>query len=143
METIYRNDRSLQRFDGHVLKQNLDRVAKAHRQWLDHNAGWIRRLARRRFMEHVQLANQSATGLTAQQKICKKAFSTGRRELEHEFGKSIRFKFIRDLAANDSGIVVKDLKPIWLISPLSVSDTLPLDAHSFDVVILDEASHFS
>ena len=37
-------------------------------------------------------------------------------------------------------MVVKDLKPIWLMSPLSVSDTLPLDAHSFDVVIFDEAS---
>ncbi len=36
--------------------------------------------------------------------------------------------------------VVLDLKPIWLMSPLSVSDTLPLDSGAFDVVIFDEAS---
>ncbi len=137
---LYRADRSLQRFDGHVLKQKLDRVAKSHRQWLDHNAGWIRSQSRKRFMEHVQLANQSATVLTPEQKLFKKTFTTGRRELEHEFGKTMRYKSIRDLAAGDSGEVVRDLKPIWLMSPLSVSDTLPLDPSSFDVVIFDEAS---
>ncbi len=137
---LYRADRSLQRFDGHVLKQKLDRVARSHRQWLDHNAGWIRSQARKRFVEHVQLANQSATVLTPEQKLFKKTFTTGRRELEHEFGKTMRYKSIRDLAAGNSGEVVRDLKPIWLMSPLSVSDTLPLDASSFDVVIFDEAS---
>lgn len=137
---LYRADRSLQRFDGHVLKQKLNRVARSHRQWLDHNAGWIRSQARKRFMEHVQLANQSATVLTPEQKLFKKTFTTGRRELEHEFGKTMRYKSIRDLAAGDSGEVVRDLKPIWLMSPLSVSDALPLDASSFDVVIFDEAS---
>ncbi|MBX7207638.1 MAG: DUF4011 domain-containing protein [Verrucomicrobiaceae bacterium] len=137
---LYRADRSLQRFDGHVLKQKLDRVARSHRQWLDHNAGWIRSQSRKRFMDHVQLANQSATVLTPEQKLFKKTFTTGRRELEHEFGKTMRYKSIRDLAAGDSGEVVRDLKPIWLMSPLSVSDTLPLDASSFDVVIFDEAS---
>lgn len=137
---LYRADRSLHRFDGHLLKQKLERVAKSHRQWLDHNAGWIRCQTRRRFMEHVQVANQSATVLTPEQKLFKKTFSTGRRELEHEFGKTMRYKSIRDLAAGDSGQVVRDLKPIWLMSPLSVSDTLPLDTNSFDVVIFDEAS---
>lgn len=137
---LYREDRALQRFDGPVLKQKLDRVARAHRQWLDHNADWIRGQSRKRFVEHVQIANQSATVLTQEQKLFKKTFTAGRRELEHEFGKSMRYKSIRDLAAGDSGTVVRDLKPIWLMSPLSVSDTLPLDADSFDVVIFDEAS---
>lgn len=137
---LYRADRSLQRFDGHVLKQKLDRVAAAHRQWLDHNAGSIRSQTRKRFMQDVQTASQSTTMLTAEQKLFKKTFSAGRRELEHEFGKTMRFKSIRDLAAGDSGQVVRDLKPIWLMSPLSVSDTLPLDAGTFDVVIFDEAS---
>ena len=35
---------------------------------------------------------------------------------------------------------MRDLKPVWLMSPLSVSDTLPLDPDLFDVVIFDEAS---
>ena len=137
---LYRTDPSLQRFDGHLLKQKLERVARAHRQWLDHNAGWIRTQTRQRFMEHVQVANQSATVLDSEQKLFKKTFSAGRRMLEHEFGKTMRYKSIRDLSAGDSGQVVRDLKPIWLMSPLSVSDTLPLDASAFDVVIFDEAS---
>ncbi len=44
------------------------------------------------------------------------------------------------MAAGDTGQVIQDLKPIWLMSPLSVSDTLPLDPDLFDVVIFDEAS---
>ena len=70
----------------------------------------------------------------------KKRYNRGRRELEHEFGKTMRYKSIRDLVAGDCGDVIKDLKPVWLMSPLSVSDTLPLDAEYFDVVIFDEAS---
>jgi superfamily I DNA and/or RNA helicase len=55
----------------------------------------------------------------------------------------MRYKAIRDLASGDSGEVLKNLKPVWLMSPLSVSDTLPLDSGCFDVVIFDEASQIT
>jgi predicted DNA-binding WGR domain protein len=74
------------------------------------------------------------------QKPFKKSYAAGRRDLEHEFGKTMRYKSIRDLAAGDTGQVIQDLKPIWLMSPFSVSDTLPLNPDLFDVVIFDEAS---
>jgi len=48
----------------------------------------------------------------------------------------MRFRSIRDLASKESGKVIQDLKPVWLMSPLSVSDTLPLNPEYFDVVIL-------
>ena len=51
----------------------------------------------------------------------------------------MRLRSIRDLVDGDSGQVLNDLKPVWLMSPLSVSDALPLAA-IFDVVIFDEAS---
>jgi superfamily I DNA and/or RNA helicase/predicted DNA-binding WGR domain protein len=140
LDELYREDRLLHRFDSHLLQQKLDRLAGAHRQWLEQNADWIRHQVRKRFVEHVQTANQSATVLSPEQKLFKKSYSAGRRELEHEFGKTMRYKSIRDLAAEESGEVVRDLKPIWLMSPLSVSDTLPLDTGLFDVVIFDEAS---
>ncbi|UUZ49844.1 hypothetical protein LP420_06765 [Massilia sp. B-10] len=73
-------------------------------------------------------------------KTFKKAYATGRRELEHEFGKSMRHRSIRDLSDDETGLVIADLKPVWLMSPLSVSDTLPLASNLFDVVIFDEAS---
>jgi hypothetical protein len=81
----------------------------------------------------------SATQLDTRGKALKKQYATGRRELEHEFGKSMRYRSIRDLADDETGAVI-DLKPIWLMSPLSVSDTLPLSSTLFDVVIFDEAS---
>ncbi len=140
LDECYRKDRMLQRFDSHVLRQKLDRLAAAHHQWLERNAGWIRGEVRRKFVENVKTSSQPASVLSPDQKQFKKSYTTGRRELEHEFGKTMRYKSIRDLAAGDPGSVVRDLKPIWLMSPLSVSDTLPLDAGLFDVVIFDEAS---
>lgn len=140
LEHLYRKDRMLQRFDGRLLQQKLDRITRMHRQWLESNATWLRGQVRQRFVSHVQISNQSAAALTPDQKLFKKTYAFGRRELEHEFGKTMRYKSIRDLAAAESGSVVRDLKPIWLMSPLSVSDTLPLEDGLFDVVIFDEAS---
>src|SRR4029079_6987624 len=51
-----------------------------------------------------------------------------------------RYRAIRELVDGEPGLVVKDLKPVWLMSPLSVSDTLPLAIDFADVVIFDEAS---
>ena len=90
--------------------------------------------------EHVAISATERDAARPEQKAFKKAYAAGRRELEHEFGKIMRYKSIRDLAAGRAGLVVADLKPIWLMSPLSVSDTLPLDPDLFDVVIFDEAS---
>ncbi len=53
---------------------------------------------------------------------------------------AMRYRSIRDLASGETGAVVAALRPIWLMSPTSVSDTLPLDPDLFDVVIYDEAS---
>ncbi len=55
----------------------------------------------------------------------------------------MRYRSIRDMVSGDSGAVIKDLKPVWLMSPLSVSDALPMDAAYFDVVIFDEASQIT
>jgi len=95
---------------------------------------------RQRFLEHVRISGLPHAQLTAEQREFKAVYNRGRRELEHEFGKVMRYRSIRDLVAGDSGTVIHDLKPVWLMSPLSVSDTLPLDTTHFDVVIFDEAS---
>ncbi|CAN0355258.1 unnamed protein product, partial [Ectocarpus sp. 4 AP-2014] len=98
---------------------------------------------RRRFLEHLAISEAPAAKLAADQKEFKKSYSRGRRQLEHEFGKQMRYKPIRDLVSGETGEVVNDLKPVWLMSPLSVSDTLPIDESRFDVVIFDEASQIT
>ena len=88
----------------------------------------LRERVGQRFLEHVRIASLPHAQLTAEQKEFKMLYNRGRRELEHEFGKTMRYSSIRDLVAGDPGSVLQDLKPVWLMSPLSVSDTLPLDA---------------
>lgn len=103
------------------------------------NAEAVVERARNTFLENVRISSAPNDTLTADQKKRKREYATGRRELEHEFGKVTRYRSIRDLATGNAGVVVRDLKPVWLMSPLSVADTLPLEA-TFDVVIFDEAS---
>jgi hypothetical protein len=103
------------------------------------NAQVVTAQVRRRFLAEVAHSEQSVTGMSAENRARKKTFATGRRELEHEFGKVMRYRSIRDLASGAPGEVVSVLRPVWLMSPSSVSETLPLTT-SFDVVVYDEAS---
>lgn len=140
LNQVYRQDRAINRFEGRILARKMDQLEKHHRDWLGLNARCIRAAVRQKFLEHVNLSSLPVSQLQPEQKAFKKSYAAGRRDLEHEFSKTMRYKSIRDLAAGDTGQVIQDLKPIWLMSPLSVSDTLPLDPNLFDVVIFDEAS---
>ena len=143
LQTAYRDNRELARYDAEVRSKQIGEISKACDKWMQANAATIREFVRQRFNDHVAVAAASAGQLSAAEKEFKKLFNSGRREIEHEFSKSMRYKAIRELAAGDSGVVIRDLKPVWLMSPLSVSDTLPLNAGNFDVVIFDEASQIT
>ncbi|WP_455924657.1 AAA domain-containing protein [Pseudomonas putida] len=137
---LHRANPLLARFDGQALSLATRRVSQAERSLLKQNAGVLSAGLHQRFLEHVKLSTQSVTQLDTTARDFKKVYAKGRRELEHELGKTMRYRSIRELASGDSGRVINDLKPIWLMSPLSVSDTLPLTPDLFDVVIFDEAS---
>jgi hypothetical protein len=137
---LCRADRAVGRFTSAVLTRHVGRLADAYERWHGANAAAVLARVRQRFLEHVQQTSLPASQLDAAQKEFRQTYTRGRRELEHEFGKTMRYKSIRELVSGDSGLVLADLKPVWLMSPLSVSDTLPLDGRHFDVVIFDEAS---
>jgi len=126
LEHAFVQDRSLARFAGPVRDRHLSRLERLHREWQDANAKSIRTKVRDRFLEKVRVKN--------------KAYATGRKELEREFEKTMRYRSIRDLSDDETGLVIADLKPVWLMSPISVSDTQPMATKNFDVVIFDEAS---
>ena len=140
LERLYRVERWLPRFDGAVLAGHVRNLAAAERKLLAINARVVRAGVHHRFLRNVQRSTLAASQLDADGKAFKKAYAAGRRELEHEFGKTMRYKAIRELASGDPGRVVRDMKPVWLMSPLSVSDTLPLANDLFDLVVFDEAS---
>ncbi|MBW8756737.1 MAG: DUF4011 domain-containing protein [Burkholderiales bacterium] len=140
LERLYRVERWLPRFDGAVLAGHVRSLAAAEKKLLALNAHVVRAGVHHRFLRNVQRSTLAASQLDADGKAFKKAYAAGRRELEHEFGKSMRYKAIRELASGEPGRVVRDMKPVWLMSPLSVSDTLPLANDLFDLVVFDEAS---
>ncbi len=126
-----------------ILQETVKDIEKNYKELLQLNSDFIRAERRQKFIQNYELSNTSATVLSQPQKLLKKEYTEGRRILEHEMGKTMRYKSIREIASNESGKVLKDIKPVWLMSPLSVSDSLPLDINFFDVVIFDEASQIT
>lgn len=141
LEAAYREDRELADFDRHRRHRRLDRLAKLLVRFYAANAANAREEVHQRFAERLAKSAAPAAELTAEEKEWRKLYKRGRRDLEHEFSKKQRYKSIRDLWAGPAGEVMRDLKPVWLMSPLSIADILPLESGvSFDAVIFDEAS---
>jgi predicted DNA-binding WGR domain protein len=143
LQQVYQQNRSFASIDVQVIEKAALQLRQCYNQLLKLNAGLIRASVRKRFIDHIEISNTAISQLNAEQKQFKKNYNEGRKILEHEFGKSMRYKSIRELSAKESGLVLKDIKPVWLMSPLSVSDSLPLDVGYFDVVIFDEASQIT
>ena len=139
-EAAWRRQREAARLTGPQLEARAAALEGHHRRWLETNAEVVVERCRERFLERVALASAPSVRLTREQEEFKRGYNAGRRELEHEFGKTTRYKSVRGLMAGPAGEVILDLRPVWLMSPLSVSDTLPLDRRLFDVVVFDEAS---
>ena len=138
-----RSETALRRFDGSLRSRQVSRLALLYGLWQEANTAAVRETARSGYRDQIRIASTPAGQLAEADKPLKAAVNRGRRELTHEFGKQMRYKPIRDLVDGDSGVVIRSLKPVWLMSPLSVSDTLPLDEDAFDVVIFDEASQIT
>jgi predicted DNA-binding WGR domain protein/DNA polymerase III delta prime subunit len=143
LDYIFQQHKRFAETDVTVIETAVRQIKHCYKQLLKLNADRIKASISERFAEHVAISNTATSQLNADQKQFKKAYNEGRKILENEFGKSMRYKSIRELSAKESGLVLKDIKPIWLMSPLSVSDSLPLDTAYFDVVIFDEASQIT
>ena len=92
------------------------------------------------FQSDVTRSNEPTVGLRREEINWRQNFRRGRKTLENEFQKSRAYKSIRELFAGEAGRALRRLKPVWLMSPFSVADILPLEEGLFDVVIFDEAS---
>ena len=139
-QNICRENPQFKRFQSRKFADLRERFSKDYKSWLKLNGELIQYNAQMKFLENVKVSDLPAAELTSEQKAFKKIYKAGRRELEKEFTKKMRYKAIRSLASDETSEVLRDLKPIWLMSPLSVSDTLKMSTDEFDVVIFDEAS---
>jgi len=59
--------------------------------------------------------------------------------LRTEFNKKARHMPIRKLV-QEAGMAIQAIKPVWMMSPMSIANFLPPGAIEFDLVIFDEAS---
>lgn len=143
LKQLFRENRSFEGMDLNAVENASLRIRSCYNRLLKMNATCIRSYSWQRFVKHLELSNTAISQLDSEQRQFKKNYNEGRKILENEFGKSMRYKSIREICTRESGLVLKDIKPIWLMSPLSVSDSLPLDTSFFDVVIFDEASQIT
>jgi superfamily I DNA and/or RNA helicase len=139
----YSKQRDIDSTDAYAIRAAVDKLKELHKSWMRCNARLILARQHDNFKKNIKRADESSAGQSAAEKTWKRNYTDGRKILENEFGKQMRYKAIRELAMGNSGQLIKDLKPVWLMSPLSVSDTLPVDSSFFDVVIFDEASQIT
>ncbi len=140
VERTLAQNRPLARFSDASVRAAWIELSHASHSLLALNARVVRERVRERFAERLRISRLPHGELSEDEKALKKVYNAGRRVLEREFEKVMRHKSIRELSEGETGTVVYDLKPIWLMSPLSISDTIPLGEERFDVVIFDEAS---
>jgi predicted DNA-binding WGR domain protein/very-short-patch-repair endonuclease len=143
LQLLLQKNQSFAGINQKVLQDTAKGIERDYKELLKLNSDFIRAERRQKFLSNYELSNTSVTVLSPDQRVFKKEYLDGRKVLEHEMSKTMRYKSIRELASNDSGKVLKDIKPVWLMSPLSVSDSLPMDTSYFDVVIFDEASQIT
>jgi predicted DNA-binding WGR domain protein len=143
LHQVYQSNREFAHIDRSALDKAVQQLGESYTALQRVNADVIRAYIRQRFLQQIDLSNMASSQLNEEQKKFKKTYNEGRKILENEFGKSMRYKSIRELSSRESGPVLKDIKPIWLMSPYSVSDSLPMHSDHFDVVIFDEASQIT
>jgi len=143
LQAFFSNNKNFANTDMALLEKTVSELGTGYKKLLKWNAALIRAKQRKKFLDNIELSNMAISQLDAEQRRFKKNYNEGRKILENEFSKSMRYKSIRELTAKESGLVLKDLKPIWLMSPLSVSDSLPVDTSFFDIIIFDEASQIT
>ncbi|MCH9696420.1 MAG: DUF4011 domain-containing protein [Gammaproteobacteria bacterium] len=142
-ETIHRRlrkTRGILRFDAIKLQGMVDKLVDLTSQGRELNSELALDVCAKIFHEHLVRANTSMAKTTQEEKDWRRAYTRGRKLLEREFEKTRAYRSVRELFAADSGPVLRDLRPVWLMSPLSVADALPLNEDLFNVVIFDEAS---
>jgi len=121
----YLMERGVEKFEGKMFRRHSVNAYEAYQKWMNNNGLRIANRVKDRLKKLYSLAGKSEKQLKDEEVLKKIRFNEGRRTLEHEFGKTMRYKSIRDLSSGDSGEVILSFKPIWLMSPLSISDTMP------------------
>lgn len=130
----------LSAIDHAMLDHARTKIADSRKALQKINASLLELRAMEAFDAHIALTAEMDRNLSMEDRARKSSYAKARRALEHEFKKTRAYRSPREMLGGPAGALIPDMKPIWLMSPLSVADVLPLDSDLFDVVIFDEAS---
>ena len=140
IDRVFNRNRALARFDGPRLEELVADLSERYPGLRRINGQHAVNVCHQEFNSDLTRSNESTARIGQEEKDWRRDFRRGRKTLENEFQKSRAYKSIRELFAGEAGRALRRLKPVWLMSPLSVADILPLEEQLFDVVIFDEAS---
>ena len=130
----------LSAIDHTMLDRARAKIAESRKAMQKVNASLLELRAMETFDAHIALTAEMDRNLSVEDRARKSSYAKARRALEHEFKKTRAYRSPREMLGGPAGALIPDMKPIWLMSPLSVADVLPLGSDLFDVVIFDEAS---
>lgn len=98
--------------------------------------------AARRFVDRDQISllyNRARLALGHWQNLPRHGTAGQLGVLHHEFGKKRRHKPIRTLMT-EAGRAIQAIKPVFMMSPMSIAAYIPPGTVEFDLVVFDEAS---
>ncbi len=143
LQRVWVQNRPTSGFNGQHRNRIQAELEGLYGDWLTQNATRLQDRVGSDLASAVELAQTSRRDVEESRREQRDVLAQGLKELQREFKKSMRYRSIRDLVADETGQMIQRMKPVWLMSPLSVSDALPLESTHFDVVIFDEASQIT
>lgn len=133
----------LAKYEPSQLGELLDKQEKEEQKDGKLFAKKIHQQIRKTFNDYNELLREGTRKLSAEEKAFRQQLKTGKSILVKEFGKSKNYKSIRYLLESDARHWIQVIIPIWMATPVQVSNFFPLESEIFDLVLFDEASQIA
>ncbi len=140
IESFHKKHPDYRTYTNTKIQASSKNLAENLKQLQELNQHYIQAKQNDYFQTKLRLSSLSNSNLNAKQLEEKRVLVEGKKVLENEFQKTRNLKSIRELNEGPAQSLIFDLKPLWLMSPTSVSDILPITENLFDLIIFDEAS---
>ena len=138
VETAFSERSALREFDGQVHESRIERFQSIDRSSLNFNCSRVAGIHRASASRPNQLPDRlvrTSNNVDDDTRKRQQQLRVLRREIE----KRSRHKPIRRLLA-EAGDIIQELKPVFMMSPLSIANYLAPGSANFDLVVFDEAS---
>ena len=144
VDSAYDQRPALRDFHGDAHRAIVDRFRTLDEQYLNHNRLRVAQIHRQISACHQELPDRlvrvAQSGMADdgdQGDVRRRQLQL--RVLQREIEKKARHKPIRKLI-HEAGSIIQELKPVFMMSPLSIANYLAPDSVEFDLVVFDEAS---